>query len=98
MPSWEELKRKPAAEPAAGEFERVCAEFLTAAGGKRFLEALRARYIEAVPAGIPEDRALVARLAKQQLVRELEAATARGLEAARKASLKRDAAEPKPNS
>jgi hypothetical protein len=86
MPAWNEFeaKRGPAA-PAAGvadqDFDGLCAQVFTTTAGRELLAALRDRYIELLEnPGAPE-ATLRVRAAQQRLVRDLELARDRGLEA-----------------
>lgn len=90
-PNWGEFAVRGAASDQAAvsdELDAACAAVFITAEGKRLLEQLRKRYVEAPVALLSESRALRVRATQQQFVRDLEAARDRGLEAAAKRKAK----------
>lgn len=81
MSSWEDLKRRARVEEEPSEFAVACAQVFSTPAGRRLMDLLHSRYIDAVLTGLPDDRALASLNAKRQVVWELDEMTARGLAA-----------------
>ena len=82
MANWDDLRKpKVVHDPEPTEFAKACAQVFTTPAGRRLMDLLHSRYIDAVLTGLPDDRALAHLNAKRQLVWELDEATARGLAA-----------------
>jgi hypothetical protein len=82
--SWKDLQQRtsgPAPNPAADDFDEICALMLTGATGERFLAALYKKHIDAPENVFGTEAALRVRAAQQQLVRDLESARDRGIAA-----------------
>jgi hypothetical protein len=77
MPAWQDLARKQ--QPVEARPPDELGE--AALQAQRLLRVLRKRYIETVPTGIPDERALLVNHVRRQFVRMLEEAAADALEA-----------------
>jgi len=85
MASWDDLKKPPRNYDAPpDEYATACAAVFSTPAGRRLMDLLHSRYIDAVLQGVPSERALADWNAKRQLVWELDEMTARGLAALKK--------------
>lgn len=83
-PNWDQIEGRPETQPPRdNEFDRLCWSVMSAGNGAQLLEMLRKKYFETAFNPQSPEAALRVRITQQQFVRDLEAATKRGAEAAK---------------